>query len=683
MPDVASLEELNERIEAAGAADDHRHIGGRLLTVAQHFALEADHLRPLPAEAFDPRVLLSCRVDRKSRVCVRQCFYSVPVRFAGRRLDVLLLSGASVVARHERAQAKGAEVLTLDHYLEVLRLKPGALPGATALARARASGAFSATHDQFWLTARRRLGDADGTRALVERLTGMLSVNGGPSWSTAPRLRSVPVPRRSARPLRTGGTRNAVGPWLARAIRDGKATLFQDGKRQRIRYEHVGHVELFDDPEEWVRADFWAELIYRYGYPEERIAIEVPVPDRVPGDYADLAVCWDDPRTQPYAVIECKRDFTTPADFEQAVEQAVGNGTWSKLRADYVMVVAGSTRRVLDVMRHGVRERTKNVIADLPVAYGEPEEFKFHKGGQFDIQGVAREELISTLRKCHDTLWGGGKLSPPQAFSELCKLIFMKIADELKPRRVGEPYDVQVRTGETPTQLSDRMQKLYNEHRSKSPDILTSELTVGPGTLKLLVEHIQSTSFSATDPDVKGLAFEMFMDSFFKGDFGQYFTPRELIRFAVDMLDVEPTDSVLDPAAGSGGFLLHALERIREKAGVYQTPSTAEHYALWHGFALNNLYGIEINEEIARVAKMNMVLHGRAHERCQCRCASSARGSSQGQQGSGVRVLRPSADQPALRSEGPAGRAPFTRLIRTGQYLLCKGQGQAAEDAVQ
>ena len=127
--------------------------------------------------AFDTTELLHPRVDTKSRVCVRQCFYSVPVRFAGRRIDVRLgaerveaLDGSAIVARHARAVAKGSDILVLDHYLEVFKLKPGAFPGATALARARASGAFTATHDEFWATARRRLGDAAGTRVLVEVL---------------------------------------------------------------------------------------------------------------------------------------------------------------------------------------------------------------------------------------------------------------------------------------------------------------------------------------------------------------------------------------------------------------------------------------------------------------------------------------------------------------------------------
>jgi transposase len=177
MPRVASMDELNDLVAAGDVRDDHRRIFGRPITVGAHFGIEAAELRPLPAVRFDTTLLLHPRVDTKSRVCVRQCFYSVPVRFAGRRIDVRLgaervdaLDGSALVARHARAVAKGTEVLVLDHYLEVFKLKPGAFPGATALARARASGAFTAVHDQFWEAARKRLGDAGGTVALVDVL---------------------------------------------------------------------------------------------------------------------------------------------------------------------------------------------------------------------------------------------------------------------------------------------------------------------------------------------------------------------------------------------------------------------------------------------------------------------------------------------------------------------------------
>jgi len=177
VPRVASLVELNDLVAAGDLADDRRRINGRTLTVGEHFAAEALTLQPLPAEPFDTTLGLTPRVDAKSRVCVRQCFYSVPVRFAGRRVDVRLgaecveaFDGKLLVASHDRLTGRGGESLVLDHYLEVLRIKPGALLGATALARARASGAFSVDHDDYWTAARRRLDDQAGTRAVIEVL---------------------------------------------------------------------------------------------------------------------------------------------------------------------------------------------------------------------------------------------------------------------------------------------------------------------------------------------------------------------------------------------------------------------------------------------------------------------------------------------------------------------------------
>lgn len=176
VPTVGSMAELNELLLVAAATDDHRFVAGRRLNVGEHFALEADTLGALPAEAFDYRALNTFRVDRKARVNVRGAWYSVPARYSGRRLVVRIgaetievLDGAAVVAEHPRSP-QGEENLALDHYLEVLALKPGALPGATAVARARSAGAFTPVHERFWTAARRRHGDRDGTRALIEVL---------------------------------------------------------------------------------------------------------------------------------------------------------------------------------------------------------------------------------------------------------------------------------------------------------------------------------------------------------------------------------------------------------------------------------------------------------------------------------------------------------------------------------
>ncbi len=177
VPRVGSLAELNAHLVAADAADQARHIAGRIAAVGAMAAAEQPFLRPLPAEPFDPTVALSPKVDRKARIWIRGSHYSVPARLAGRRVEVALgartitvRDGGHSVAVHERSTHKGAQILVLDHYLELLSRRPGAFAGSTPLAQARASGAFTAAHERFWRRARRRLGDAAGTRALIEVL---------------------------------------------------------------------------------------------------------------------------------------------------------------------------------------------------------------------------------------------------------------------------------------------------------------------------------------------------------------------------------------------------------------------------------------------------------------------------------------------------------------------------------
>lgn len=402
--------------------------------------------------------------------------------------------------------------------------------------------------------------------------------------------------------------------YLERALNDGHAKFSGEGKTQKITYLAVNQVERYSDPEEQVRAEFWAELIYRYGYEPNRIGVEITVPDRTPSDRADLVVFRDDQRKKPYSVIECKKDGITDAEFNQAVEQACGNGTWAKFRADYVMVVAGATRRAFDFTgKYGALEREENIIADLPIQYGKPEEFKYHKSGPLDIKEVRKDELIAAIKKCHQTLWGGGRLSPPAAFGELCKVIFVKISDEQAKRKKGEPYEFQIKTHEPSRRLSERIKALYETQKQKDPEVFTDTIKIDDATLRTVVSHLESINLSKTDLDTKGLAFEQFMDGFFKGDFGQYFTPREIIDFAVKMLLPKSDDLVLDPSCGSGGFLLHALDTVRKEADEYWDKGSEEHFKHWHDFAQKRLYGIEINEEIARVAKMNMIIHDDGH----------------------------------------------------------------------
>ena len=112
--------------------------------------------------------------------------------------------------------------------------------------------------------------------------------------------------------------------------------------------------------------------------------------------------------------------------------------------------------------------------------------------------------------------------------------------------------------------------------QQREPDVFTDRIAVDPPIMAQCVEHLEGISLDRTELDTKGMAFEEFMGSFFKGDFGQYFTPRELIAFCVAALDPKRTDLVLDPACGSGGFLLYAMDHVRRQADKLYKPDSLE-----------------------------------------------------------------------------------------------------------
>ena len=182
VPTFETLADLNAYLAVCNVKDDARFVTGKGPgagdSVAGLAIFEQGAMWPLPSETFDATTRLTGRVDTKARVCVRQSFYSVPVRHVGARIRVRLGAQAvtfcddndTVVAVHVRAVTRGTETLDLDHYLEVLWKRPGAFPGSTALVQAKASGRFDAAHQQFWDVAKRRHGDAEGTRKLCEVL---------------------------------------------------------------------------------------------------------------------------------------------------------------------------------------------------------------------------------------------------------------------------------------------------------------------------------------------------------------------------------------------------------------------------------------------------------------------------------------------------------------------------------
>lgn len=177
VPKADSLDELNARLQDWDLRDERRRITGKLTTVGQDYAVERELLTPLSAEHVESGLSLTPRVDHSALITIRQSKYSVPARLIGRQVravmrasEILVFDGRQLIARHERLAVHNGQSVVLDHYLEVLRHKPGALAGSTALARAREAGAFTAEHDAFWQASRRVNGDAAGTRELIEVL---------------------------------------------------------------------------------------------------------------------------------------------------------------------------------------------------------------------------------------------------------------------------------------------------------------------------------------------------------------------------------------------------------------------------------------------------------------------------------------------------------------------------------
>jgi type I restriction enzyme M protein len=223
--------------------------------------------------------------------------------------------------------------------------------------------------------------------------------------------------------------------------------------------------------------------------------------------------------------------------------------------------------------------------------------------------------LTKIFIQSHQALWGGGQRNPSVAFDELDKLIFCKIWDEKHPRKIGEPYDFQIFRDEDPEDLLKRIKKIYAVGEKEAPEVFKDGISLSAQETLTIVKYFQRINLNKTDLDSKGKAFETFMGSYFRGDFGQYFTPRPIVKFIVDSLPITHKSRVLDTSCGSGGFLLYALDKVREQANEFYDPIKDEkdHYKYWHDFAEKNLFGIEINDQIARTAKMNMIIHDDGH----------------------------------------------------------------------
>ena len=411
--------------------------------------------------------------------------------------------------------------------------------------------------------------------------------------------------------------------------------------KKTITYLNQNKPRNYANPEEQIQAETFLKLVLTYGYDARRIRQFVPVTMGREVKEADIVVYNDDMCLQPYILVECKREEVSEAEFAQAIEQAYSYAYALPSDVKYVWVTSGIKNEYFAVDKNNNSRVQQPDIPQFGVSQMAPYKYVYdaeflpeEKGKQrfFPLTVIEQSELTKRFKQAHDALWAGGQLNPSEAFDELDKLIFCKVWDERKPRKMGEPYDFQIitvseneikderlRRQKENDELYKRIIALYEEGRKKDAEVFRDNIRLTPEKIRTVVGYLESVNLSETDLDSKGRAFETFMGSFFRGNFGQYFTPRQIVEFVVDVLPIKNDSKVLDTSCGSGGFLLYALNKVRNQATeLYPNyKKDARQYArwfpYWHDFAEKNLYGIEINEQISRAAKMNMIIHDDGH----------------------------------------------------------------------
>ena len=389
-------------------------------------------------------------------------------------------------------------------------------------------------------------------------------------------------------------------------------------KGDRVAYKlHKEKDYDWSDPEEWVRCATIADLIVNRGYPPNRMMTEVAVPRRVPGDWADIVVFKDDRCRVPYLVVENKADGQSAGARSQAIEQGIGNA--HSLRAELALYDEGSVSILFDTGgAYGAMEREENRRGDrsrVPKQYSaDAQKFRFIAGDPADdIRAATAGKLETKVRRTHSLIWAGGKRDPLTAFDEWSKLLFAKVHDERKTPN-GQPRKFQAGANETDTAVASRIHQLFADACLTDTAIFPEGLRVNlpDGKIRDIVETLQDISIISTDADTIGQAFERFFGSVFRGELGQYFTMRQIARFTVAAIGVNHEHYVIDPTAGSGGFLLEALlqgwHQIERDFG-----GQVEMDRKKNDFALHQVFGIEIHEILARILKINLLLHHDGH----------------------------------------------------------------------
>lgn len=414
-------------------------------------------------------------------------------------------------------------------------------------------------------------------------------------------------------------------------------------------YSHVRQKWLVETPEETVRQNFLLVLVNEYGYALDQIAEELDLTGRgSAGARADFVV-WksaSDKNSQklPLLIVECKSDNVTikPEDYGQ------GDSYARIVLAPFVITHNSSETRFWRVVKDKMPGHLQEIGAVPKAGDSDKEIENITK----QLKVFKEDQFARLLHKCHNIIRNREKIDPAAAFDEIAKILFVKVYVErqMRDKRDGR----NLFTTQTLDQQfgSDPLQDLFNKTKSglKSDALFgeTDKVNLKPETGRAIVKELEAYNLSDTSEDIKGIAFERFLGRTFRGEIGQYFTPRPVVEFMIRFLNPSETDIVCDPASGSGGFLIRFFEIVREQIlrdadaqyaafkSATETDATLDEEEkakrllarynaiqdqlkplsqgsrLWT-LANRRVYGTDANDRMARTSKMNMIMHGDGH----------------------------------------------------------------------
>ncbi|TAN33656.1 restriction endonuclease subunit M [bacterium] len=245
------------------------------------------------------------------------------------------------------------------------------------------------------------------------------------------------------------------------------------------------------------------------------------------------------------------------------------------------------------------------------------------------------EDLRETVLRCHDYLYGNQSMTANRAFAEMLKLIFCKIYDE-RQLRARNTYQRQFWVGVTERndtagqqRIATRIRELFAQVKRDRDlrDIFkpADEVELEPRQLAWVSSELARYQFLDAEVDVKGLAYEAMVAMTMKKERGQFFTPRNVVEAMVAMLDPKPEERVLDPACGSGRFLVACLDRYRNSRATELAGAAAGEVEMRRlrnsdsvlgeaaAYARSCLVGVDLDPELQRAARMNMLINNDGH----------------------------------------------------------------------